>query len=143
MSAATADPVGGQYSRQLSPHPYNHPSPSFPHPQQQQQHQYSHNQNQNLPQTQQDGPNVLSRLHALFRPDTRDVDHSRTRRLSFGERLDRVRSGPADVPDTVMPKIKDREAIKVFVVTWNMGDALVRRPYAVALLSKEDADPTA
>jgi hypothetical protein len=30
------------------------------------------------------------------------------------------------MPDTVPPKVQDREAIKVFVVTWNMGDALVR-----------------
>jgi hypothetical protein len=66
----------------------------------------------------------LSRLHALFRADTRDEGTSGKRRLSIGERLDRARTGPADVSD-FEPKIKDREAIKVFMVTWNMGDALV------------------
>lgn len=79
-----------------------------------------------IPQDQgQDGPNVLSRLHALFRADTRE-EPSRTRRMSFGERLDRARTGPADTPETSVQSVKDREAIKVFMITWNMGDALVR-----------------
>lgn len=68
---------------------------------------------------------MLSRLHALFRADTRE-EPARTRRMSFGERLDRARTGPADTPETSVQSIKDREAIKVFMITWNMGDALVR-----------------
>lgn len=50
--------------------------------------------------------------------------------MSFGERLDRAKTGPADTPETSVPKIKDREAIKVFMITWNMGDALVRGCWA-------------
>lgn len=126
MSAAVAGSVEGHGSRQLSPrrtaYPHRTSSSSIP-----QQHQDQSSQQQQISQNQlqQDGPNVLSRLHALFRADTRDTDPPRTRRLSIGERLDRARTGPADMPDTLPPKIQDREAIKVFVVTWNMGDALV------------------
>lgn len=84
----------------------------------------------NVSPTSGDGHNVLSRLHALFRADTRDEGSSR--RLSVGERLDRCRTGPAglELPAQNMaaavPEVKEREAIKVLVITWNMGDALVR-----------------
>jgi len=45
--------------------------------------------------------------------------------MSFGERLERARTGPADTPGSSVQSIKDREAIKVFMITWNMGDSLV------------------
>jgi hypothetical protein len=43
----------------------------------------------------------------------------------LGERLERARTGPADTPGSSVQSIKDREAIKVFMITWNMGDSLV------------------
>jgi hypothetical protein len=55
--------------------------------------------------------------------------------MSFGERLDRAKSGPADTPGTSVQSIKDREAIKVFMITWNMGDALVRPSQASSVLT--------
>lgn len=105
-SAIAASPVVGTSTRPLST--------------------YHHTSSTTIPQEQQqDGPNVLSRLHALFRADTRE-EHPRTRRMSFEERLDRAKTGPADTPEASVQSIKDREAIKVFMITWNMGDALVR-----------------
>jgi hypothetical protein len=59
--------------------------------------------------------------------------------MSFGERLDRARTGPADTPETSVPKIKDREAIKVFMITWNMGDALVRGSTGVGRVADRPA----
>jgi hypothetical protein len=110
MSSAVFPVVGTSSStRQLSP-----PLQSYP-------YTTSTTNTQDGPQ---DGPNVLSRLHALFRADTRE-EPARTRRMSFGERLERARTGPADTPGSSVQSIKDREAIKVFMITWNMGDSLV------------------
>jgi hypothetical protein len=112
MSSAAFSAVGTSSStRQLSP-------PSQPYP------YTTSTSTTNTQDGPQDGPNVLSRLHALFRADTRE-EPARTRRMSFGERLERARTGPADTPGSSVQSIKDREAIKVFMITWNMGDSLV------------------
>jgi len=111
MSSAASPVVGTSSStRQLSP-----PLQSYPYT----------TTTANTQDGSQDGPNVLSRLHALFRADTRE-EPARTRRMSIGERLERARTGPADTPGSSVQSIKDREAIKVFMITWNMGDSLVR-----------------
>jgi len=112
MSSAAFPVVGtSSNTRQLSPHPQTYPYTTS-------------TSTSNTQDGPQDGPNVLSRLHALFRADTRE-ESAHTRRMSFGERLERARTGPADTPGSSVQSIKDREAIKVFMITWNMGDSLV------------------
>lgn len=121
MAAPSPNPVGGPFSKQISPSPYPTTASSPTHV----------GIDGGVSPTSGDGQNVLSRLHALFRSDTRDWEPSR--RLSIGERLDRCRTGPAglEVPSQQelgvgAPEVEEREAIKVLLVTWNMGDALVR-----------------
>jgi len=112
MSSAACPVVGTSSStRQLSPTPQPYPYTTS-------------TSTTNTQDGTQDGPNVLSRLHALFRADTRE-ESAHSRRMSFGERLERARTGPADTPGSSVQSIKDREAIKVFMITWNMGDSLV------------------
>lgn len=119
-ATATANPVGGSFSKQVSPALYPLPS-SHSNP------NHTHDNVSSPSEHLSDGQNVLSRLHALFKADTREGETSR--RMSIGERLDRARTGPAGLGDmpagAPVPPVKEREAIKVFVVTWNMGDALV------------------
>jgi hypothetical protein len=68
--------------------------------------------------------NVLSRLHALFHSS-----HSTTSEDAV-QGMARVRSEPvphgAGLEEMISPStFEDRKAIKVLVITWNMGDALV------------------
>ncbi|ORY22769.1 hypothetical protein BCR39DRAFT_550917 [Naematelia encephala] len=88
---------------------------------------------------QDEGSHVLSRLHALFSPsashsnDSPGIQPHHGRPLSpsrggKGEDLARMRTEPimgrSPSPMVDTPPEPDRQAIKVFVVTWNMGDAL-------------------
>ena len=66
----------------------------------------------------------MSRLHALFNVPGPEPDS-----------LARVKTAPpiprSDTLQTVEPQhvladVKDRDAIKVLIVTWNMGETLVR-----------------
>jgi hypothetical protein len=68
--------------------------------------------------------NLFARLHALFPPgntSTHDVDVD-TDSLMF-----RAKTEPSAVykEPTPPPAVPQREAIKVLIITWNMGDALV------------------
>jgi hypothetical protein len=68
-------------------------------------------------------PNVLSRLHALFNSNINTCPDP----SSQNDALARTKTEPI-IP--VSPQISpatfvDRNCIKVLVVTWNMGDALV------------------
>lgn len=88
---------------------------------------------------------VLSRLHALFTPTSQhqnaEAEPSRPRgsnsEVVNGHGL---RSSPGVYPAQTQPiivypgeedKVEDRKGIKVFVTTWNMGDALVRAHIAL------------
>ena len=71
-----------------------------------------------------EGRRVMSRLHALFNVPGPEADS-----------LSRVKTAPpipsSDTLQTVEPPqvpadVKDRDAIKVLIVTWNMGETLVR-----------------
>ena len=120
MSGSSENPVAGPFQRQVSPTPYPSSSTTFG--------QSTNTTHDASNHTGTDGTNVLSRLHALFRADTREGENSR--RMSIGERLERCKTGPAnlEVPTQEsldLVKTKEREAIKVLVITWNMGDALV------------------
>jgi hypothetical protein len=57
-------------------------------------------------------------LHALFSPASHEQGEVRNEEKESGARR---HSEPA----LAIPEVKEREAIKVFIVTWNMGDALV------------------
>lgn len=75
--------------------------------------------------------NVLSRLHALFNSHaspTGDGLASDAGSLS----LSRAKTSPATggmlSPQVSPGTVIERDNIKILVVTWNMGDALVSRP---------------
>ena len=82
-------------------------------------------------QTTQDPTHVLSRLHALFNSapvgqGTNVTDNSPRDRLDRAKTEPVVGGGVGLDDGLVSPgTIIDRQAIKVLVVTWNMGDALV------------------
>lgn len=68
--------------------------------------------------------NVLSRLHALFHSSNSTTSEDAVQGMA------RVRSEPvphgAGLEEMISPlTFEDRKAIKVLVITWNMGDALV------------------
>lgn len=65
--------------------------------------------------------NVLSRLHALF------STHSPAEEVHHDSFFGRSKTEPVIPSPVISPgTFVDRDAIKVLVVTWNMGDALVR-----------------
>ena len=90
-------------------------------------------------QSTAEGTRVLSRLHALFNtaPSSTDAETNEHAHLG-GDAMANIKNEPAHLSgDTVdqtaypvaksEPEFKDRTAIKVLVVTWNMGDSLVSR----------------
>lgn len=94
------------------------------------------------PSGSQDGNKVLGRLHALFTPsdgasssELTHIELPLSPQLSVQDVDDPIagpsRTSTAIPTDAEAMVSKDRNAIKVLVVTWNMGDALVRTAQAM------------
>lgn len=73
--------------------------------------------------------NVLRRLSAMFQPSDGDPSSPRSTFLLESPRQDMSALGASEAAP-----FKDRNAIKVKVVTWNMADALVRARSREAVL---------
>ena len=77
--------------------------------------------------TDSEPSNVLTRLHALFNHSQASQDG--LPKSASGE----SGTSPVDIDQAILrenanptPPLTERQAIKVRIVTWNMGDALVR-----------------
>ncbi|RXK38371.1 hypothetical protein M231_04413 [Tremella mesenterica] len=76
--------------------------------------------------------NVLHRLHALFAP----APHLQN------SNAEETKRSNTDAGEEVKEKIVDRDAIKVMVVTWNMGDAVPKGDLSVLFGNVPQYSPT-